>query len=80
MDRRLLIKRVLMLTLLALPLVACRTQSTALPAVLQTKQASIPALPLQAKQQPAPSWCLPTCSSALMKERETWRKHMTDQE
>lgn len=42
--------------------------------VPQVRPAAIPALPQQARQLPASPWCLPTCSSALMKERETWRQ------
>ncbi|TQL73320.1 hypothetical protein FB549_4071 [Delftia sp. HK171] len=30
-------------------------------------------LPDSARQTPAPSICLPSCSAALMSERESWR-------
>jgi len=62
-----------MLLPLALLLEACSGQSTTSPTISQPRPAAIPALPPQARQLPAPYWCLPTCSSALMKERETWR-------
>ncbi|SEB80553.1 hypothetical protein SAMN05216178_2323 [Pseudomonas saponiphila] len=68
------IKQQLMLLPLALLLGACSGQSTTSPAVSQPKAAVIPALPPQARQQPAQPWCLPTCSSALTSERETWRQ------
>jgi hypothetical protein len=62
-----------MLLPLALLLPACGTKQIDSPEAPQVKPAAIPALLPQAKQQPAPSWCLPTCSNVLMKERETWR-------
>lgn len=37
----------------------------------------IPTLPEQAKQPPLPSMCSPTCSSGLMKLRESWRQRLT---
>jgi len=63
----------LLVPLLAL-IVACGTKQIEPPAVPQVRPAAIPALPPQARQLPAPSWCLPKCSSALMKEREIWRQ------
>lgn len=36
----------------------------------------IPALPVEARQQAAPAWCSPNCSSGLMRERESWLQHM----
>ena len=73
MDRKPLTVRWLMLPLLAL-ISACGTKLIEQPAVPQVRPATIPALPPQARQLPASPWCLPTCSSALMKERETWRQ------
>ena len=73
MDRKPLTVPWLMLPLLAL-ISACGTKSIEQPAVPQVRPAAIPALPQQARQLPASPWCLPTCSSALMKERETWRQ------
>ena len=40
----------------------------------------IPALPPEARQPPAPDWCLPTCSAALTTERESWRRRLTRRE
>ncbi|SEC24495.1 hypothetical protein SAMN05216178_3959 [Pseudomonas saponiphila] len=68
------IKLQLMLLPLALLLGACSAQSTISPAVSQPKAAAIPALPPQARQQPAQQWCLPTCSSALTNERASWQQ------
>ena len=73
MDRKPLTVRWLMLPLLAL-ISACVTKPTEQPVVPQVLPAAIPALPQQARQLPVSPWCLPTCSSALMKERETWRQ------
>lgn len=61
------------LTLLLLVLLgACSGPSTILPSVSSVRPAAIPALPPQARQQPAQPWCLPTCSSVLISERRTW--------
>jgi len=73
MDNGKLIKLQLMLPLLAL-IAACGTRQSEPPAVPQVRSAAIPALPPQARQLPAPSWCLPTCSSALIKERKIWQQ------
>jgi hypothetical protein len=68
----------LMLPLLVLLLPACAGRPTPLPLDSQpVKPAAIPALPPQARQQPAPLFCSPTCSSALTSERATW---LTEQE
>ncbi len=40
----------------------------------------IPPLAPEARQQPAPQWCSPTCSAGLTRERESWRKLMTQPE
>ncbi|WOE81728.1 hypothetical protein RZO07_11095 [Pseudomonas protegens] len=64
----------LMLLPLALLLGACSVQSTTSPDALQVKASAIPAMPSQAWQQPAQSWCLSTCSSALTSEREIWQQ------
>ncbi|MNZ93375.1 hypothetical protein D3C78_1124380 [compost metagenome] len=76
MDRKSLIGRRLMLPMLAL-ISACGTKQIESPAAPQVRPAAIPALPPQAQQLPVSPWCLPTCSSALMKERETWRQMLT---
>ncbi|SEL86887.1 hypothetical protein SAMN05216604_1422 [Pseudomonas agarici] len=73
MDNGKSIKQLLMLLMLGLLLTACSGQSTTSPDVSSVRPAAIPALPPQAKQLPAQPWCLPTCSSALTRERETWR-------
>lgn len=73
MGRKSLIARWLMLPLLVLTS-ACGTKPIERPAPPQVRPVAIPALPPQARQLPASPWCLPTCSSALMKERETWRQ------
>jgi hypothetical protein len=44
---------------------------------LHIEAPALPALPTEARQPPAPPWCSPNCSSALMRERETWRRLMT---
>ncbi|MNB85654.1 hypothetical protein D3C76_292750 [compost metagenome] len=67
------IKQWLMLLPLALLLTACSSSPTTLPVDSQpVKPAAIPVLPPQARQLPTPQWCLPTCSSALTRERATW--------
>lgn len=74
MDNSSLTKRLLMLLSLALLLTACAAKQTNLPLDSQpVKAAAIPALPPQARQPIVPSWCLPTCSSALTKERAIWQ-------
>ena len=74
MDNTQSIKRLAMLMPLALLLTACAGRQTPLPLDSQlVKPAAIPALPQQARQLPVPSWCLPTCSSALMKDRAIWQ-------
>lgn len=40
----------------------------------------VPPLPSEAKQSPAPAWCLPSCSAGLTTLRESWLKLLTDQE
>ena len=74
-------KRLLMLLSLALLLTACAVRPTPLPLDSQpVKPAAIPALPPQARQLPAPQWCLPTCSSALTSVRAIWLKQLTKPE
>jgi hypothetical protein len=43
------------------------------PSATSVEPARIPPLPPEARQPPTPSWCLPTCSAALSRERMTWR-------
>ncbi|MNY27686.1 hypothetical protein D3C86_1616110 [compost metagenome] len=43
------------------------------PSATSAKPAEIPPLPPQARQPPTPSWCLPTCSAALSRDRKIWR-------
>ena len=74
MDNGKSIVQSLTLLPLALLLGACSGPSTISPSVSSVRPAAIPALPPQAKQQPARPWCLPTCSSALTSERETWQQ------
>ena len=38
---------------------------------------SIPPLPPEARQPPAPEFCLPTCSSWWKKQVEQWQKKLT---
>lgn len=69
----------LMLLLPMLLLTACAAQ----PIVWQQEQVSapvIPQLPSQARQQPSPAWCSPTCSAGLTRERGSWQRLMTVQE
>ena len=73
MDNVGMMRLLLLVPLFAL-IVACGTKQIEPPAVPQVRPAAIPALRPQARQLPAPSWCSPTCSSALMKERETWQQ------
>ena len=78
MDRKSLTRWLLMLPLIVLLLTACAGTSTnSLGNSQLVKPATIPVLPMQAKQLPAPPWCLPTCLSALTKERESWQKLLT---
>ena len=57
-------------------LAACANDSPLSPVpqvpVLVSKQIQIPELPESAKQPTPPPECLPTCSNALMTERERW--------
>jgi hypothetical protein len=65
----------------AVLLTACAGQPTPLPVASQpVKPAAIPALPPQARQLPAPQWCLPTYSSALTSERAIWLRQLTKPE
>jgi hypothetical protein len=64
----------LMLLPLALTLQACTSN---LPRTPLRIESAIPPLPQTARQPVTPSICLPTCSSALMKERGNWRNTLT---
>ncbi|KKY64169.1 hypothetical protein OA41_20485 [Klebsiella aerogenes] len=44
------------------------------------KPAGFQPLPQQARQEPRPPFCLPTCLTALTSERENWRNMLTGQE
>lgn len=72
MQRNKLIARVLMLALLVLLLSGCASVSQ--PSCVTP---AIPPLPAQARQNPAPLWCSPTCSRGLITERENWLKRLT---
>ena len=62
-------------------LTACASDSPLSPVpqapVLVSKQIQIPALPESALQPTLPPECLPTCSNALMTERERWLTLLT---
>lgn len=57
-------------------LTACASNSPLSPVpqvpVLVSRQLTLPALPASAQQPTPPPECLPTCSNALMTERERW--------
>ncbi len=61
--------------LLALLLAACATPQPQPPVVVQPP--SIPPLPQEARQRPAPDYCSPTCSSAVAKDLSIWRESLT---
>ncbi len=75
-------------------LVLCKTQEVAVPPwaaaglkMSDSLEVKVRALLAERRQRigyerqlVAPQWCLPTCSSALMKERERWRLRMTEPE
>ena len=66
-------QRMLMLLLLALLLPACASNlpnSASVPA-------AIPPLPGEARQPKTPSFCYPTCSQGLTRERESWQSSLT---
>jgi len=66
----------LMLLPLLLGLTACSSKPPALP-LDPVAPPAIPALPLEARQPMPQPYCLPTCSSALMRERESWQQLLT---
>ena len=57
-------------------LTACASDSPLSPVpqvpVLVSRQLTLPPLPASAQQPTLPPECLPTCSNALMTERERW--------
>lgn len=57
-------------------LAACANDSPLSPVpqapVLVSRQVTLPPLPASAQQPTPPPECLPTCSNALMTERERW--------
>lgn len=57
-------------------LTSCASTSSALPPV-PIEVATIPPLPQEARQQPAPVWCLPTCTEALTTRRTNSLKRLT---
>lgn len=77
LDRPLTLQRLTLLTLLLLQ-TACTSSLARQPRDVQPAQ--VPALPVEARQRPAPAWCSPTCSQGLMRERESWQRLMTEQE
>ena len=66
-------QRMLMLLLLALLLPAC---ASSLPTTASVP-AAIPPLPGEARQPKTPSFCFPTCSQGLTRERERWQSSLT---
>ena len=66
-------QRMLMLLLLALLLPAC---ASSLPTTASVP-AAIPPLPGEARQPKTPSFCYPTCSQGLTRERESWQSSLT---
>ena len=66
-------QRMLMLLLLALLLPACASN---LPTTASVP-AAIPPLPGEARQPKTPSFCYPTCSQGLTRERESWQSSLT---
>ncbi len=74
-------RRALTLAMLLPLLTACAGQQANLSSgSLTVKPAAVPALPPQARQQPVPPECSPTCSSALTKERGAWQQLLTNSE
>ncbi|TWI45742.1 uncharacterized protein DUF2514, partial [Pseudomonas duriflava] len=69
----------LMLVMLTLLLSACVNRQIVSPS-LSVAAPAIPELPTEARQSPTPAFCLPTCSAALMQERESWLKKLTELE
>lgn len=41
------------------------------------QRAQLPALPQEARQQPAPAWCSPTCTEALTARRKNSLQRLT---
>ena len=66
-------QRMLMLLLLALLLPAC---ASSLPTTASVP-AAVPPLPGEARQPKTPSFCYPTCSQGLTRERESWQSSLT---
>lgn len=68
-----------LLPLLLLTACASGSQLSPVPQapVLVSKQMQIPALPESAQPPTPPPECLPTCSNALMTERERWLTLLT---
>ena len=66
-------QRMLMLLLLALLLPAC---ASSLPTTASVP-AAVPPLPGEARQPKTPSFCFPTCSQWLTRERESWQSSLT---
>ena len=66
-------QRMTMLLLLALLLPACASN---LP-TSASAPAAVPPLPGEARQPKTPSFCYPTCSQGLTRERESWQSSLT---
>lgn len=62
-------------------LAACASDSPLSPVpqapVLVSRQVTLPALPASARQPQTPPECLPSCSSALATELESWASLLT---
>lgn len=74
MPRKKPLQRLLMLLALVLSVTACTPAQTRW---LTPQPAEIPRLPLEARQEPLPSICSPTCSAALSIELQNWRQLQT---
>ena len=57
-------------------LVGCATPPAPMPSA-PVRSVQIPPLPSYARQPPAPSTCLPTCSAELNSERQSWLELLT---
>ncbi len=69
------------LMLMPLLISACGTQQPSTPPeLLQLKPAAIPALPLQARQQPSTPECSPSCLERLTAWRVSTQKLLTSPE
>ena len=67
--------RKLMPVLPAIFLTGCGTVLTA-----SSEIPIIPPLPTEARQPVTPNYCLPSCSSGLIRERKNWLNMLTERE